>query len=83
MGLLDEHDDDPQIVNIFDFYKLHGLADQTVYQLVLHCLLTRSFALEADARAAALFEMMGRRQTGDPASGDDDVEFSCAAVHGL
>ena len=54
MGLLDEHDDDPQIVNIFDFYKLHGLADQTVYQLVLHCLLTRSFALEADARAAAL-----------------------------
>lgn len=46
-------EDDPQIVNIFEFGRAHGLSDQAAMQLVLHMLITRTYAVEADAREAA------------------------------
>lgn len=45
---------DPEIINIFDFYKAHGLSDFVATQLVLHLLLTRTYGFEADARDCAL-----------------------------
>ena len=53
MGLLDDDEMDPQIVNVLEFYRSYGISDQAAFQLVLHILLTRTYAVEADAREAA------------------------------
>lgn len=49
-----DNEDEPPIVNAFDFYRSYGLSEHTAISLVLHMLLTRSYCLEADAREAAL-----------------------------
>ena len=54
MGILDSDDAEPEIVNILSFYKEHGLSDTQAMQLVLHVLLTRTYAIATDAREAAL-----------------------------
>ena len=46
-------DTEPEIVNIYDFYRSHGLSDHAAVQVVLHMLLTRTFAQESDARECA------------------------------
>jgi hypothetical protein len=51
MSLFDESE--PAIVNVYDFFKDHGLSDHLATQLVLHMLLTRTYGLEAEARACA------------------------------
>jgi hypothetical protein len=51
MSLFDE---EPQVVNIYDFYRSHGLSELIATQLVFHMLLTRTFGFEADARECAL-----------------------------
>jgi hypothetical protein len=47
-------DEQPEIVNVFDFYKSHGLSDMTATQLTLHMLLTRTLGFESEARECAL-----------------------------
>ncbi len=52
--MLLESNDEPPVVNAFEFYRSYGLSEHTAISLVLHMLLTRSYCLEADAREAAM-----------------------------
>ena len=54
MSLEDFGDAEQRVVNIYDYYRAHGLSDNQAIHLVLHLLLTRTYAAEADAREAAL-----------------------------
>ena len=52
---MDQKDNaEPEIVNIYDFYRSHGISEIVVAQLVFHLLLTRTYGFEADAREVAL-----------------------------
>lgn len=53
-SLLKDDEEHPAIVNIFDFYKSHGLSDLMATQLTFHMLLTRTYGFESDARECAL-----------------------------
>lgn len=52
MSLFDN--EEPQVVNIYDYYRSHGLSEMVATQLVFHLLLTRTFGFESDARECAL-----------------------------
>jgi hypothetical protein len=54
MSLKDELEQEPQIVNLFEFFQSHGLTDIVATQLVFHLLLTRTYGLESDARECAM-----------------------------
>ena len=53
MSLEDFEDGDPRVVNIYEFYRSHGISDHEAIHLVLHMLLTRTYAAESDAREVA------------------------------
>lgn len=46
--------EDIGVVNVLDFYRAHGISENAALQITIHLILTRSYAIEADARAAAL-----------------------------
>lgn len=52
MSLNEDEKDKP--VNVLDFFREHGLDDRVAFQLVLHMLLTRSYAYQDEAREVAL-----------------------------
>lgn len=49
-------DDEPEIsfVNVLDYYKAHGIGEAAAIAIVLHLVLSRSYAAVSDAREAAL-----------------------------
>lgn len=54
MSLLDDLDDDPDpLVNVYEFYRSHGIINHTASMMILHLLLTRTFCSESDAREVA------------------------------
>jgi hypothetical protein len=46
--------EEPHVVNVYEFYRSHGLSELVATQLVFHMLLTRTFGSEAEARECAL-----------------------------
>ena len=53
MSLFDEKAE-PEVINIYDFYRSHGLSELVATQLVFHMLLTRTLGFEAEARECAM-----------------------------
>lgn len=51
--LIDDDDVSPQIVNVYEFFKSFGMSEHATYQIILHMLLTRTYAVESDARECA------------------------------
>lgn len=52
MNLFNEDDEEP-LVNLYEFYRFHGVGDVATMQMVLHILLTRSYGAESEARTVA------------------------------
>jgi hypothetical protein len=53
MSLLMDNEDPTLPVNVLDFFRANGLAENVAISIVIHMLLTRTYAVESDARAAA------------------------------
>jgi hypothetical protein len=54
MSLFDDSESESEAVNVYDFYRSHGLSELVSTQLVFHLLLTRTYGFEADLRDCAL-----------------------------
>lgn len=52
MSLFDDKAEQ-EVINVYDFYRSHGLSELVATQLVFHMLLTRTLGFEAEARACA------------------------------
>lgn len=50
---LDFEGNDERVVNVYEFYRSHGISDHEAIHLVLHMLLTRTYGLESEAREVA------------------------------
>lgn len=46
-------DDDLPVVNIFEYCLEHGLSEAEASQVVIHLLLTQTYGMASEARAAA------------------------------